>query len=250
KLGMDGWVYIDTGDKGIYAAVSNVDGSKINLFGGGIARMRPDGSHLEVYCTGTRNHLDFSMNAEDEMFTYDNTDDGQGWWTRFTHMVDGGFYGYPYDYRPTDSDLLAKYRAEKGVHPGYPYTLWRIEEFGGGSPTGAIGYNEDALPEEYRGNLFHCEWGKGNLERFVVAREGATYRIVKREAQFLTRGNGGEFRPVGVTVTPDGMGFYVTDWNYGGWKAKVGAGRLIKSTYNGPSQERARPATIVCGGGG
>ncbi len=160
-------------------------------------------------------------------------------------MVDGGFYGYPYDYRPTDPDLLAKYRADKGAHPGYPYTLWRIEEFGGGSPTGAVGYNEDALPEEYRGNLFHCEWGKGNFERFVVERQGATYRIAKREAQFLTRGNGGEFRPVGATVTPDGMGFYVTDWNYGGWKAKLDAGRLIKITYNGPSQAKAKPAWFV-----
>src|SRR5207245_7033313 len=78
-----------------------------------------------------------------------------------------------------------------------------------------------------------------------VAREGATYGIVKREAQFLTRGNGGEFRPVGVTVTPDGMGFYVTDWNYGGWKAKVEAGRLIKITYNGPSQAKPKPKWFV-----
>src|SRR5437762_11396588 len=216
---MDGYFYLATGDKGIYGAVGK-DGSKAELRGGGVIRFRPDGTELEVFSSGTRNHLDVSMNAEDELFTYDNTDDGRGWWTRFTHMVDGGFYGYPWDYRPAASDIegLTKYKAEKGAHPTFPYTLWRIDEFGGGSPCGAIAYNEDALPEEYHGNLFHCEWGKGNLERFVVERAGATYRVVKREAGFLTRGSGGEFRPVGICVTPDGMGFYVTDWNYGGWK--------------------------------
>src|SRR5204863_2179044 len=142
-------------DKGIYGAVGK-DGSKAEILGGGILRFKPDGTKLEVYTTGTRNHLDMALNAEDEMFTYDNTDDGLGWWTKVTHMVDGGFYGYPYDYRPTDPALLAKYRADTGAHPGYPYTLWRIDAFGRGSPTGAAGYDDDALPEQYRGHLFPC----------------------------------------------------------------------------------------------
>ena len=78
------------------------------------------------------------------MFTYDNTDDGVGWWTRVTHMVDGGFYGYPYDYKPQR-----------------PYTLWMMLDYGGGAPTGACAYNEDALPDEYKGNLFVCDWVRG-----------------------------------------------------------------------------------------
>ena len=58
------------------------------------------------------------------MFTYDNTDDGLGWWSRFTHMVDGGTYGYPYDYRPPENDKegMAARREElwhlHGNHPG------------------------------------------------------------------------------------------------------------------------------------
>src|SRR4051795_4890932 len=54
-LGMDGWFYMTTGDKGIYGAVGK-DGSKVNLQGGGVMRFRPDGTHLEIYATGTRNH--------------------------------------------------------------------------------------------------------------------------------------------------------------------------------------------------
>src|SRR5437867_9332019 len=54
------------------------DGSKAELHGGGILRFRPDGTQLEVYSSGTRNHLDVAINAEDEIFTYDNTDDEIG----------------------------------------------------------------------------------------------------------------------------------------------------------------------------
>lgn len=222
---MDGYFYLATGDKGIYGAVGK-DGSKAELRGGGIIRFRPDGTELEVYSSGTRNHLDVAINDETEMFTYDNTDDGSGWWTRVTHMVDRGVYGYPHDYKPQR-----------------PYTLWMIKDYGGGSPTGAIAYNEDALPAEYHGNLFMSEWGKGQLERFVVQRDGATYKILRREPFLKLKGK--EFRPVGVDVSADGMSLYVADWNHGGWKNKLLAGRFLKATYTGKSQAVPKPAWYV-----
>ena len=227
RLGMDGWFYMTTGDKGIYGAVGK-DGSKVNLQGGGIMRFRPDATHLELYANGTRNHLDVAINSEDEMFTYDNTDDGLGWFTRVSHMVDGGFYGYPYDYKPQR-----------------PYTLWMMTDYGGGSPTGAIAYNEDALPEEYRGNLFLCEWGRRQLLRLKVSRDGATYKIDSRVQvdahDFMIQGSK-EFRPNGIAISPDGLSFYIADWNSNGWrKPNAEAGRLLKVTYTGPSQAAPKP---------
>jgi putative membrane-bound dehydrogenase-like protein len=285
RLGMDGWFYMSTGDKGVYGLVSKIDGSKVELKGGGVIRFRPDGTHFEVYCSGTRNHLDISINSEDEIFSYDNTDDGLGWNTRFSHLVDGGFYGYPYDYRPRDEDVegQAKWKASKEemtkaretydkavkeatkdaktpeektailaklnlkkpselVPQFKPYTLWAMEDWGGGSPTGAIAYNEDALPAEYRGNLFHSEWGKGGFERIVVERSGATYKVVKRDEKFL-KGGTEPFRPLGVCITPDGMGFYICDWNINGWNSKKAydAGRLIQLSFTGPSMAAPKP---------
>jgi putative heme-binding domain-containing protein len=227
RLGMDGWFYMTTGDKGIYGAVGR-DGSKVNLQGGGIMRFRPDATQLEIYANGTRNHLDVAINAEDEMFTYDNTDDGLGWFTRVSHMVDGGFYGYPYDYKPQR-----------------PYTLWMMTDYGGGSPTGAIAYNEDALPEEYRGNLFLCEWGRRQLLRLKVSRDGATYKIDSRvqagTQDFMVPGTR-EFRPNGIAISPDGLSFYIADWNFNGWRRpNAAAGRLLKVTYTGPSQAAPKP---------
>lgn len=228
RIAMDGYLYISTGDKGIYGAVSNKDGTKAEIHGGGLARMRPDGSELEVYSTGTRNHLDIAITPEDEMFTYDNTDDGHGWWTRVSHMVDGGYYGYPWDYKPQR-----------------PYTLWMMADYGGGSGTGSITYNEDALPEKYHGNLFCSDWARKEVLRLEIVRTGATWKIVSTE-KFLT-GGGGEFRPLNAAVSPDGMSIYVCDWNYGGWTAKgKQTGRLIKATYTGGASLAApKPAWYV-----
>ena len=235
RLGMDGWFYMSTGDKGIFGA-TGADGSRAEIKGGGLIRFRPDGTHLEVYATGTRNHLDFAINAEDEIFTYDNTDDGNGWWTRVTHMVDGGFYGYPFDYKPRR-----------------PYTLWMMADYGGGSPTGAIAYNEDALPAVFRDNLFLCDWGRKQLLRLRISREGATYKIDERVQldgkDFLTEGTK-PFRPVGIALAPDGLSFYIADWNYSGWKNKTVAGRLLKITYTGPSLAAAKPSWWIAAASG
>ncbi|HZF00162.1 MAG TPA: HEAT repeat domain-containing protein [Planctomycetota bacterium] len=227
RIAMDGYLYISTGDKGIYGAVGK-DGNKAEIHGGGLARMRPDGSDLEVYSTGTRNHLDVAVTSEDELFTYDNTDDGHGWWTRATHMVDGGYYGYPWDYKPQR-----------------PYTLWMMADYGGGSGCASIAYNEDALPEKYRGNLFLSDWARKEVLRLDVVRVGATWKIQSTE-KFLT-GGGGEFRPLGQAVSPDGMSIYICDWNYGGWTAKgKQTGRLIKATYTGGASMAApKPAWYV-----
>jgi len=228
RIAMDGYLYISTGDKGIYGAVGK-DGKTAEIHGGGIARMRPDGTDLEVYSTGTRNHLDVAVTSEDELFTYDNTDDGHGWWTRVSHMVDGGFYGYPWDYKPQR-----------------PYTLWMMGDYGGGSGCASIAYNEDALPAKFRGNLFLSDWARKEVLRLDVVRSGATWKTVSTE-KFLVGVGGSEFRPLGLAVSPDGRSLYVCDWNYGGWTAKgKQTGRLIKATYTGaPSVAAPKPAWYV-----
>ena len=220
RLAMDGYFYMAVGDKGVYGAVGR-DGKRVDLHGGGILRLRPDGTELEVYCTGARNILDVAINAEDEIFTYDNTDEQQ-WMSRVTHMVDGGFYGYPYDFIPRR-----------------PYTLWCMADYGGGAATGAFCYNEDALPPEYQGNLFLADFGKRQLLRLRIEREGATYKVVSREDFFADPP--ADFRPVGIALSPEGLGIYICDWQHRDTKENVSVGRLWKLTYTGKSQAATRP---------
>src|SRR4051812_31713380 len=224
KLAMDGFFYVAVGDKGLYGAVGT-DGRRVDMRGGGVVRIRPDGSGLEVFCTGVRNILDLALNDEDEVFTYDNTDE-HDWMGRLTHMVDGGFYGYPYDFVPRR-----------------PYTLWMMADYGAGAATGTLCYNDDALPAEYRGNLFLADFGKRNVLRVRVAREGASYKAVSRQDLFANVPP--DFRPVGMAWSPDGMALYLCDWQHVDTKETVEVGRLLKLTYNGAGAAAPKPKWYV-----
>ena len=50
---------------------------------------------------------------------------------------------------------------------------------------------------------------------------------------------------MGITVTPYGMGFYVTDWGCNCWKNGQVAGRLWKITYKGKSQAAPKPKWYI-----
>ena len=109
-MGMDGWLYVSIGDKGIPKMARKEkdggsvhvaegrwrhtkEGHHISLEGGGVIRFRPNGFGLEVFASGTRNHLDVPMDEHDRIFVRDNTDDGRGWWTRLMYLPPGGLHG-------------------------------------------------------------------------------------------------------------------------------------------------------------
>jgi putative membrane-bound dehydrogenase-like protein len=224
KLAIDGYFYLAVGDKGLYGA-TGTDGRRVDLRGGGVVRIRPDGSGLEVFCTGVRNILDVALNDEDEVFTYDNTDE-HDWMGRLTHMVDGGFYGYPYDFVPRR-----------------PYTLWMMADYGAGAATGTLCYTDDVLPPEYRGNLFLADFGKRNVLRVRVERDGATFKAVSRQDLFTDVP--ADFRPVGIAFGPDGASMYVCDWQHVDTKEDVEVGRLLKLSYAGKTAGRPKPDWFV-----
>ena len=206
RLGMDGYLYIAVGDKGIPEATGS-DGSTIQVVGGGVVRVRPDGSQLEVVATGLRNVLDVAIDDYGNLFTYDNTDDGLGWWTRLTHVVPGGHYGYPHDYLE---------------HP--ERHLPSMGDYGGGSPTGGL-VLRGHWPRDVKGSLLFCEWGDQTLRRFRLAPDGGTFRIVKME-EFAKAGLVPDFRPTDICESADGRHLYVTDWGHGGWRVPNETGRL------------------------
>ncbi len=54
RMGLDGWIYIAVGDYGFHGARGK-DGTTLSQRGGGILRVRPDGTELEVFAIGLRN---------------------------------------------------------------------------------------------------------------------------------------------------------------------------------------------------
>ena len=232
-LGMDGYFYISVGDKGVYHAKGR-DGSEVTLWGGGIVRVRPDGTHLEVYSGGTRNHLEVDLDAMDHAFTLDNTDDGNGWWTRLTQEIESGYYGYPFYFKNDQTNGMMKEGPQKpqfwpGAPPVNERLLPAMTDFGGGSPTGGLCYMSDGLPEAYRGKLMFSEWGQRRVSVIDVVRDGATFKFVKNDP-LLIEDKGGEFRPMELYVGADGS-LLVSDWGFGGWKSPKQAGTVWRVTW-------------------
>ena len=222
QFGIDGKLYIAVGDKGVLKA-TGPDGKTAQIKGGGTLRCRADGTGIEVLTTGTRNHLEPNLDAQDNLFTYDNTDDGDGWWTRVTHHVDGGYYGYPYDYHSQPDRFLN-----------------RISEYGGGSPTGGLVYREDAWPEQYRGRVLWAEWGKRKVQAFRFKPSGASFEV-ENVLDLAEAGQATNFHPIDLALSYDGKTLYVADWGMGGWGSKTEkVGTVFAITYKGP-EIKTRP---------
>ena len=222
KIGLDGYLYVSIGDKGVPKA-TGPDGRTAQVVGGGVLRCRLDGTGLEVYSTGTRNHLEPNLDDRDNLFTYDNTDDGLGWWTRVTYHVDGGYFGYPHDYHTRTDRMLP-----------------RIEEYGGGSPCGGDFYGDDVWPEKYRGCLFWAEWGQRVVRAFRFAPEGASFKIAEK-IDFVEAGSVDSFRPLDVAFSHDGKTMYIADWSLGSWGNKTEKlGRVYAVTFTGADAVKTR----------
>ncbi|MGH7140422.1 MAG: DUF7133 domain-containing protein, partial [Pirellulales bacterium] len=150
RMGIDGWLYIGVGDYGIKQAVGT-DGAAITLRGGGVVRVRPDGTELEIYCSGLRNPFDLAIDPFMNVFTRDNTNDGGGWDVRVSHLLQTALYGY--------TQLYANFTDE--IMP-------TLGTFGGGGGTGALFLDDPSWPSQYN-TLFTGDWGRSQVYRHQLA---------------------------------------------------------------------------------
>jgi putative heme-binding domain-containing protein len=77
----------------------------------------------------------------------------------------------------------------------------------GEAPCEVLSYESDGLPREYLGNLLVASWADHRVERYVLRKHGSSF---KAERKPFVQG-GGDFRPVGLAVAPDGS-LFVSDW--------------------------------------
>ncbi len=193
RMGIDGWIYIAVGDYGFLKATGK-DGKDMLYRGGGVVRVRPDGTELEVVSRGQRNIYDVAIDPLMNIFTRDNTNDGDGWDVRLSHVVQLGNYGYP---------TLFAHFGEEIIQP--------ILDTGGGSPTGALFLSEPGFPGDTGQSLLTCEWGQSAIHRHPLTAKGASFATTfnKKAAAFISIA-----RPTDIDV--DGMGrLYVSSWQNG-----------------------------------
>jgi putative heme-binding domain-containing protein len=192
RMGIDGWLYIAVGDFGM-EGTKGTDGRVVIHRGGAVARVRPDGSDLEIYSYNMRNICDVAISPYLDLFTRDNTNDGKGWNIRVHHFTNGSDHGYP---------RLYKNFTEEAIRP--------MQDQGGGSGTGALYLHEPGFPEAYSDLLLTCDWTTGRIYEHELGRFEATYTSKEREFMKLVRA---------TDIDVDGeSNLYVCDWRNGKFK--------------------------------
>lgn len=207
RLGIDGWIYIAVGDFGFHDAIGR-DGRKLTMLGGGIVRVRPDGTEMEIYTHGLRNIYDVAIDPYMNIFTRDNTNDGGGWNIRFSHQVQSGEYGYP---------LLFKHFTEE-IIPA-------LVDLGGGSGTGSLFMSEPGWPEKFNNVPMMADWGRNQLYIHRVTEDGASYK--QQEEEFIKL-------PQVTDLDVDGSGrLYLAAWDGAGYTGDSSKGFVVRAVPQG-----------------
>jgi len=169
ELGIDGWLYAAIGDFGFTEAVGT-DGKKLQLRGGGVVRVRPDGTDLEIWADGTRNILEVAVSPLLDGFARDNTNDGGGWDVRFHHFTGLTQHGYP---------RLFKNFGDEIIQP--------LADYGGGSGCGAVWIDEPDIPARWNNAPFTADWGREWVYHHGLQPNGATYSVTQKDFLRLPR---------------------------------------------------------------
>jgi putative heme-binding domain-containing protein len=206
RMGIDGWIYVGVGDFGFYNAV-DASGKKLTMLGGGIVRVRPDGTEMEVYTHGTRNVYDLAIDPYMNIFTRENTNDGGGWNIRFSHHIQSGEYGYPTLFQHFTDEILPA-----------------LVDVGGGSGTGALYMAEPNWPEKYTNVPMMADWGRSMLYIHRVTPDGPTF--TQKDEEFIKL-------PQITDLDVDGSGrLYLSAWDGAGYSGSPSKGYVVRVVPN------------------
>ncbi|HEV2294676.1 MAG TPA: HEAT repeat domain-containing protein [Tepidisphaeraceae bacterium] len=208
QLAIDGWIYIAVGDFGVFNAVG-ADGTRLTLRGGGIVRVRTDGSDMETFTTGMRNIYDVAVDPFLNIFTRDNTNDGGGWNDRLTYSPPGAYHGYPSRFKRFADEIVDC-----------------MIDFGGGSPCGSLFVDEPGLPEGFGHTLYTVEWGQNQVDRHPLTPSGAGFKATTKKVIELPRG---------TDIDVDRASrLYISSWAGGGFRyTDPNVGYVIRLSHKG-----------------
>ena len=203
RMGIDGWLYLAIGDYGFVEARGR-DNSTLHLRGGGVIRVRPDGTELENYALYTRNIYDVAVSPKLDVFSRDNTNDGKGWNTRLHHFISLGNHGYPRLYKNFPAEHMPP-----------------LADYGGGSGTGGYWLDEPGFPDAFNDALYTCDFTTQHVYVHRLTPHEGTFNVTQDSF----------YKIKAIDMDADGNSrIYVSDWKNGGYRysgPNVGSVSLI-----------------------
>ncbi|MEZ6059636.1 MAG: c-type cytochrome [Planctomycetaceae bacterium] len=193
RFGPDGWLYgcqgsTVTGNVKRYGS----DDKPVRTMGQQIWRYHPEQQTFEVFAEGGGNTFGLEIDAKGRTYSGHNGGDTRGF-----HYVQGGYYRKGFTKHGSLSNPYAFGFFENMKHHSVPRFTHNF-----------IIYEENVLPEEYRGRLFGVEPLQGQVVMSEIRPEQSSFetedisRVVKTNDQW--------FRPVDIKAGPDGA-IYVAD---------------------------------------
>lgn len=202
RMGIDGWIYIAVGDFGFHNAVDR-SGKKLTMLGGGVVRVRPDGTGMEVYTHGMRNIYDVAIDPFMNMFARGNTNDGGGWNIRFSNQIQSGEYGYPVLFKHFTDEIIPA-----------------LVDVGGGSGTGSIFLDDDSWPAKYNNVPMMADWGRNQLYVHRVTPDGPSF--TQKEEEFVKLA-----QITDVDIDASGRA-YLSAWDGAGYSGNPNKGFVVR----------------------
>jgi putative membrane-bound dehydrogenase-like protein len=189
----DGSLIIGLGENhGLAYRLIGSDGKEFAATGGvdGFFRCTADGANIEHVARGVWNPFSLCVLDDGRIFAVDNDPDASPP-CRLLHVVEGGDYGYLYQYGRAGTHPLQAWNGE------LPGTLPMVCGVGEG-PTAMVAH---------AGRLWVTSWGDHRIERYSLVPRGASYSATR---EVVVQGDA-DFRPTGMAVAPDGS-LYFGDW--------------------------------------
>jgi len=240
-VGPDGKIYFSVGDNGF--SVTSREGYRWHYPNtGGVLRMNPDGSDLEVYATGLRNPQEIAFDTWGDLFTVDNDGDLAEERERFVYIAEGSDSGWRLHWQFREAGW-ARYTGQPNYNPWIDERQW-VPHFPG-QPAhitpplsnysvgpGSFRFNPGtALNEAYRDHFFLIQFPVAKVTAFRVQPKGAGFEMVGEHA--LVTG----MMASALNFGPDGA-LYLGDWD-GMWSPS-GKGSIWKVDDPGAAKSAMR----------
>ncbi len=186
--GPDGKIYFSVGDNGF--SVTNREGRRLHHPNtGGVLRMNPDGSDLEVFATGLRNPQEIAFDDWGNLFAVDNDGDLADERERFVFITEGSDSGWRLHWQFRESGWAVQTRMPN-YNPWVDERMW-VPRFPG-QPAhitpplsnysigpGSFRYNPGtALTDAYRGYFFLIQFPVAKVTAFQIRPRGAGFEMV------------------------------------------------------------------------